>query len=824
MTGFGNDLRYALRQLCKAPGFTVTAVVTLALGIGISAAMFTVVDGVLLRPLPVRHPSQIVALGEANDRVGGIGSSSLPNLRDWRARSKSFQDIAWFSLKFFDLKKPDGSMQFSINLQTSPNFFSMVQARPLLGRTFLTNSSSARNQGTVVLSDFVWKNYFHADKGVLGKTVDLGSDPYTVIGVMPPQFYVGSNDEGPVVWTVLPHTPDMEDRANGFLKAIGRLRPGVTVAAAQTELSGIQANIAKAFPEKHLTKSVIVENYRDTLIGSVRPGLLALMGAVLVVWLIACVNIAGLLLTRMAARRREIAVRAALGASRTRIVRQFLTESLLLGVCGGLLGLGVAYGCLALLHHSIESQLSRSAGVSLNGHVILLLIALSILSAVIFGTIPALQASSADPQEALHEGSKGTSAGAKQLRLRNALIVGELALSLILLVSAGLLLRTLYALRQVHLGFNPQHLVVAQLFTKRGFTPTASETNEPDIRDTFYKPLLARVRRLPGVESATLETAAPLAHNVRMSTTFKVIGDPLANAADRGVEVRGVVPGVYRTLETRLLQGRVFTGQDHLGTPTVVVVNQAFAHQYLGVQPLGKRLDLDLDVPKPGVLKDTVVVGVVANTPQVTPGQAALPEVDVDMYQIPMNDDFYPIFAMMAELAVRTKQSPQALVPTVSRIISEINTQFVVNDVQTMQEHVDHLLGSQSLAARLLWIFAIAAVLIAAAGLYGLLSYSVSQRTREIGVRIALGAQRDDILRMIMRQATRLLTMGILLGIFGAYFATTLVRSFLYGVDQHNVATIIAVSILLVAVGLLASYIPARRAAKIEPMEALRTE
>ncbi len=814
MTTLLNDLRYAFRQLRKSPGFALTAILTLALGIGISAAMFTVVDGVLLRPLPVPHPSRVVAL---------IASSSLPDLRDWRAHAKSFQDIAWYTQKFFDLKKADGTAQFSVNIQASPNFFSMLQARPLMGRTFLPQAGTAGNQGTVVLSYLVWKSYFHADKNILGKQIQLGTDTYTVIGVMPSQFYIPNNNAGPTVWTVLPHTADMEQRDNGFLRGIGRLRPGVSVAAARTELSGIQANIARQFPGQHLTKNVDVENYLDSLVGSVRPALLALQGAVLLVWLIACANIAGLTLTRMAARRREIAVRAALGAVRGRIVRQFLTESLLLGIAGGACGLGIAYTCLALLHHSISTNLSRSGGVALNWHVILLLIVLSIVSAVIFGTVPAFQAASADPQEALHEGSRGAGAGVKQLHLRNALIVGELALSLVLLVSAGLLLRTLYALRHVPVGFNPQHLVVAQFFSRGGFTPTAADATSTDLRTVFYDPLLARVRQIPGVESAALVTSAPLTDNVRLNTTFSVIGDPAANAADRSVEIHAVTPGAYRTLQVRLLQGRPFDDGDRIGTAPVVVVNQAFARQYLGAQPLQKRLNLDTDPTAKSILQNASVVGIVEDTPNVL-GQPAVPEVDVDLNQIPLKDDFYPIVSLAMELVVRTGQPPEVIVPTISRIFSQRDAVFIVNSVQTMPQHIDDQLGSETLAARLLWIFAIAAVLIAAAGLYGLLSYSVTQRTREIGVRLALGAQREDVLRMVLRQASRLLIAGLLIGILAAYFATKLVRSFLYGVAQHDFPTIAAVSALLLAVGLVASYIPARRAASIDPMQALRSE
>ena len=820
MTTLLNDLRYAWRQLLKAPGFAVTAVLTLALGIGISAAMFTVVDGVLLRPMPVPHSSQIVVFGEANN-AGNISSSSLPDLRDWREHAKSFQDISWYTQKFFDLKKADGTAQFSLNIQTSPSFFSMLQAQPLMGRTFLPQAGTDSNQGTVVLSHFVWKNNFHADKNILGKQIQLGGDTYTVIGVMPQRFYIPINDDGPTVWTVLPHTADMEQRDNGFLTGIGRLRPGVSVASARTELSGIQGNIAREFPDLHLAKNVGVKTFLDSLVGSVRPALLALQGAVLLVWLIACANIAGLMLTRMAVRRREIAVRAALGAARGRIVRQFLTESLLLGLAGGACGLGIAYACLAMLRHSINSNLSRAAEISLNWQVILLLIVLSIVSAVIFGTMPAIQAASADPQEALCEGSRGAGAGVKQLRLRNALIVGELALSLVLLVSAGLLLRTLYALRSVPVGFNPQHLVVAQFFSKGGFTPTAPTST--DLRAVFYDPLLARVRQIPGVESAAFVTSAPLTSNVSMNDGFTVIGDPAANASHSTVELHAVTPGAYSTLQIRLLHGRPFDDGDRVGTAPVVIVNQAFARQYLGAQPLEKRLNLDPNPTRKSIFENVNVVGVVEDTPEVL-GKPAVPEVDVDLNQIPVADDFYFIASIAMELVVRTSQPPEVIVPTISRIFAERNAAFIMNSIQTMPQHIDDQLGSQTLAARLLWIFAIAAVLIAAAGLYGLLSYSVGQRTREIGVRLALGAQREDVLRMILRQASRLLVAGLAIGILAAFFTTRLVRSFLYGVAQHDWLTIVAVSVLLLVVGLVASYVPARRAAKIEPVEALRAE
>jgi predicted permease len=825
MSNLWRDIRYALRQLSKAPGFTLTIIVTLALGIGMSTAMFTVVDGVLLRPLPVPHSSEIVALGEANS-TGDVGTSSLPDVRDWRAYGKCFQDIAWYRQSFFNLKKEDGSVQFSVNAQTSPNFFSMLQVHPWMGRTFLPKEGTGAGTGSAVLSYYVWKNNFHSDPSILGKPVELGANTYVVIGVMPHHFYIPINDNGPVVWTVLTNTPDMEHRDNGLFNVIGRLRPDVTIATARTELSSIQSNIAKQYASQHLRKNVAVTDYRDTLIGSVRIALLAMQGAVLAVWLIACANIAGLILTRMTTRRREIAIRTALGSPRKRIVQQFLIENLFLGLCGGILGLGIAMGSLILLRHSINFFLSRSQEIALNSHVLLLLSLFSVVSAMIFGTIPTLEAMSTDPQEALQESSRGTKIGRNQLYFRNTLIIGELALSLVLLDSAGLMLRTLYALHQVNLGFNQTHLVIGEFFPKNSALVSGALGNKSgiDIRETTYKPLLDKVQQLPGVQSAALLTAAPLSPNVHMNDTFAVIGYPSENEANRSAQVHVVTPSVYSTLQIRLIQGRLFEEQDSLGTTPVAVVNEAFAHTYLGTQPIGKRLNLDLGYSSKSILQEVSVIGVVENTPQDTLGQPAEPEIDIDMYQIPIGDDFYSIFSFAMQLAVRTKQSPQLLVPSVSRILSQAGTSILINRVQTMQERIDGLLGSQIFAARLLWIFAIAAVVIASAGLYGLLSYNVSQRTRDIGVQFALGAQRDDILWLILRHTFWLVGIGISLGIIGAYLSARLLRSFLYGVGQHDMITIAAGSILLTSVSLLASYIPAHKAANIEPLEALREE
>ena len=816
MTTLWNDLRYALRQLRKAPGFAVMAIVTLALGIGISAAMYAVVDGVLLRPLPVPHPDRIVALGEPRG-TAGVSTVSLPNLRDWRDQSKTLASVAWYTQLFFNLKKPDGSSDFSIDLKTSPNFFSTLEAQPMLGRTFMpADVRSAENP--VVVSHYVWRNYLHADPRALGTHLQVGSETYTVIGVMPKLFYLPLNDDGPIVWTILTPTPAMS-RDSGFLTGIARLKPGVSVAAAKTELSGIEANMARRYPDAGMPKSVEVVGLRDLAIGPAHSGLLALQGAVLLVWLIACANVAGLLLTRMSARRREIAVRAALGAGRSRIVRQFLTESLVLGLASGALGYAVAAACLKLLSHSIHANLSRAANIALNWHVILILIGLSVFSAVIFGTVPALQAASANPQDALHQGTLGAGSARGQVRLRNLLIVGELGLSLVLLFSAGLLLRTLYALRNVDLGFRQSNMIDAMFFPAGGFDIFGKI---PPVIDTIYKPLLDRIRHLPGVESAALTSRAPLSYQVSMDDGFKVFGVP---DPERHTQLGFMTPGGSQTLGIPLLQGREFGNEDRPTTTPVCVVNQAFVRTFLaGRNPLDARLNLDTDSTDKSIFHDVQIVGVIGDASLGRVGDRTPPMVYASLDQMAPDDGFYPLAAVVMELVVRTRQNPEYLVPAIRKTFTQIAPGVSIGSIQSYREKIDGQLGSQTLAARLLWIFAIAAVLISAAGLYGLLSYSVAQRTREIGVRIALGAQRDDVFRVVMRQAGRLLVAGLGVGLLVAFLLGRFLHSFLYGVGQHDGLTLIVVAVLLCGVGFLAAFLPARRAARVEPSEALRTE
>ncbi|MGC9293508.1 MAG: ADOP family duplicated permease, partial [Acidobacteriaceae bacterium] len=616
MTNLWNDLRYALRQLRKSPGFTVLAVLLLTLGIGINAAMFTVVDTVLLRPLPFPHPSQIVALSETDgkkDTQGMLSVSSLPDLMDWRAQAHAFQDIGWYRESPSNLQKPDGSTEFAVDMQTSANFFSLLQVRPFLGRSFSPYEDQAGKTDVVILSYSLWNSAFHADKAVLGKQVKFGKQMYTVIGVMPKGLYFPANDDGPIAWSPLPPDPSaLTDRNSRFLNGIGRLKPGTSIAAANAELDTIQANIARRYASLHLIDHTLVVDYRSTLLGHVQPALFALEAAVLAVWLIACANLASLMLARANGRRHEIAIRSALGAGKSRLAQQTLTEGLVLGLSGGALGLALAVDCLHLLRQSIGSALPRSQDVHINWQVLLALLALSMLSTLFFGLAPALQAATTQPQEALQDGTRSSGSSRHQSRLRDGLVIGQIALSLVLLVASGLLLRTLYALRNLPLGFQQHNLVIGFMFLPQG------KYKDKDVGLVLYQPLLDRLRQVPGVESAGLVSGAPLSPEVQMQAGFAIVGRPSPSKDFNQATFRVATRNIFRVLDIPLVQGRFFNETDTLGTPVVAVVNQSFARKYFpGEDPLGKRLDLNADNPtEKSVLEDVTIVGVAGDVPQ----------------------------------------------------------------------------------------------------------------------------------------------------------------------------------------------------------------
>ena len=820
------DLRYAFRQLRKNPGFAAVTVLTLALGIGVNAAMFAVIDAVLLRPLPFPKPDQIVQMSESRyeDMGGPISSiSSLPDIRDWRTQTHSFQDIGWYTEGVRSVDVP-GFSDFIPVIASSSNLFSILQVQPALGRSFLPEDDQPGHGDGILINDVAWEKLFAKRSDVIGQSLKLGDKVYTVIGVMPPGFEFPSVGDGPTVWQPLVATPEYEARDSRTLTSVGRLKPVVSAASAQAELSGIQQNIAKAYPKLELDNRVAVKRYRDVLTGNVRPALLALQFAVLAVWLIACANVASLLLSRTTGRRREIAIRSAIGAARARLVRQFLTESLVLSSTGAALGLALAFGCVRALKFYLDLYLPLSSHIHIDARVAAALVGFSIVSAVLFGLVPALQAARAPAQEALREGSPSAGASRRQKYFRDTLVVGEIALSLLLLISAGLLLRSLLALRGLPLGFVPQNVATTAIFLPQaggGTIGAGGKYAGKDISRVFYRPLLDRLSHLPGVDSAAITTVLPLMPNFQSRGSFEIVGHPKDPSNKLVADVRVVSPSLYHTLGIRLLQGRLLTDEDGPASGAVAIVNQALAHKYFaGQNPLGQQLKIADKGPHAVV----TIVGVVENSHQTTMSEAANPEINLPYSQLVLGDELQPILSMFSNVALRTNVPPSTVIPSLRTTLREFDPSLAVVDIRTMQELVDTSLGSQTLAVRLLWIFAGSALLISIAGIYGLLAYNVSQRTRDLGVRMALGATRGNVISLVLRQAGILLGIGVCIGVVAAVSAGSVLRSFLYGVVPYDAWTIVAVSALLLASGLFASYIPARRASRIDPVKALRWE
>lgn len=827
MNGLLQDLRYAFRQLRKNPGFTAVTVLTLALGIGVNAAMFAVIDAVLLRPLPFPKPNQIVEMREsrAEDVTVPMASiSSLPDIRDWRAQNHSFQDVAWYTEGIRSVDIP-GFSDFIPVIFGSSNLLSSLQVEPAIGRGFLPEDDQPGHGDVVLINSVAWEKFFGKSSRAVGSSLKLADKVYTVIGVMPAGFEFPSVGDGPTVWAPLLPAKEFEARDSRSLTAVGRLKPGVSVTAAQAELSGIQANLARAYPDLGLDKLVVVKRYREVLTGNVRPALVALQFAVLAVWLIACANVASLLLSRTSGRRREIAIRSAIGADRSRLIRQFLTESLVLSLTGAAFGLALAFGCVRLLKFYLDLYLPLSHLIHIDTRVAAALVGFSIVSAVLFGIVPAIQAARAPAQEALREGSPSAGAGKHQKHFRDALVVGEIALSLLLLISAGLLLRSLLALRNLPLGFVPHNVVTTAIFLPQangGMVGQSGKYAGKDISQLFYLPLLDRLSHIPGVDSAAITTALPLSPNFQSGGSFDIIGRPKDPANKTVADVRAVSPSLYSTLGIRLLRGRLFTDSDGPQTSAAAIVNEAFVKKYFANEnPLGHQLKM----ADKGPHAIATIVGVVEDTHQTAMSDEAQPEVNVSYLQLTPADELTPyILASFTNLALRTHVDPSAVIPSVRTTLREFDPDLAVVDIRTMQDLVDTSLGSQTLAVRLLWMFAVSALLISIAGIYGLLAYNVSQRTRDIGLRIALGATRSNVVQLVLRQAVLLLGFGVAIGVAAAISAGSVLRSFLYGVVPYDASTIVAVCLLLLACGLIASYIPARRASRIDPIRALRWE
>jgi putative ABC transport system permease protein len=801
-----SDCRYGLRQLRKNPGFTAVAVLSLAVGIGANTAIFSVVNGVLLQPLPFPKQSQLLMLWE-KDKDGLRSNTSWATFTDWNKLNHSFTGIA--AVSFWTPTLVTGSdAENLIGFRVSANFFDVIGAKLEHGRTFLPAEDVRGNNFVVILSNGLWQRRFASDPNILGKPIQLGSRAYTVVGILPAGF--------PSVLSFDPrktadlYTPLAYDASLPYacrdcrhLRTIARLKDSVSLLQADAEMNQISQNLFRQYPTEYSAPGVTLTSLKDYLVGDVRPVLWALLGSVGFVLLTACVNVAILLLAWATRRQREVALRSALGAGRTRTIRQFLTESLLLSLIGGALGLLLAAAGVALLQRMNLGNLPRLQNIQIDLWTMAFTLGVCVFTVLIFGLVPAIRASKLDPIDALKEGGKSTS-GREHNSLRHLLVVSNVALALLLLVAAGLMMRSFVRLLDVKPGFESSHTLTLGLSL---WGPAAQDA--PAIG--FYQQVLDRVRALPSVESAGVVSQLPLGGNLDMYGVH-VEGKSSPNPEeDPSADRYSISPGYLSAMRIPLLRGRDFDDGDRAGSPLVVLVNDTAARQFWpGENPVGKRLKFG-DAKGPW----RTVVGLVGDV--LHRGLDAPHTLQVYLPQPQFTDSG-------VILVVRSGRDPASLVSVLRGEIAAVNPQVPVSPVATMEEIVSASVANQRFAALLFVLFGVVALLLAACGIYGVISYGIAQRTHEIGIRMALGAHPREILGLILTQGTKLTMLGVVIGVAASLVLTRLMRSFLFEVSPMDPLTFASVAALLTFVALLASYIPARRAAQIDPMVSLRCD
>lgn len=808
------DLRYAFRMLVKSPGFTFIAILTLSLGIGANSAIFSVIDTVLLRSLPFPNPDRLAMVWATAPQHPGEDKQvhSYPDYLDLRAQNHTFSALAAFT-NVSAIWGTGANSEDVPGLAATSDIFQVLGTQPLLGRGFSREDEKPDATRVVVISYEFWQRRFGGDPKIIGKQSTMADKPYTITGVMPPgwKFPVQHdpiNFIAPLygIFSGPPPNP-IERRGAHFLPLVGRMKPKVSLQTASADLQTIATQLAKQYPDTDAGRTERAVALQSDLVGDVKPALLVLSGAVALVLLIACANVANLFLARAASREREIAIRTALGANRFQIVRQLLTETLLLALLGGGAGLLLAWWSLDLLKTFGPADVPRLGEIRVNAIVVMFTFAIACLTSLIFGLIPALQASRPQVEESLREATRGSTGGKRSQRLRAAFVVSQFALSLVLLVGAGLLIRSFAQLRAVQPGFEPRGVVTLwQALPK-------AQYGEADQQTRFFDTLLARFKSLPGIEEASLVNPLPFSGN-NQSRTFTIIGRP---APPQGMEPAAsflTASGSYfKTMRIQLKSGRLFNSRDRKDSPPVVLINDTFAKKYFpNENPIGQRL-------QPGQAgEDPVrqIVGVVG-----TAKHDNLAEPDEAEYYIP----FAQSPDRFSYIVVRTSQPAPAGVETmIRRAVHEIDREQFVPVILPLTQLVSQTLSQSRFNSGLLGAFAAIAILLAAVGIYGVIAYNVAQRTREIGIRMALGAQRKQMLSMILRQSLTLAAVGIVVGLLGAFAATRLLRALLFGVGPMDVLTYTAVIALLGAAAFVAGLLPARRAMKVDPVVALRYE
>jgi putative ABC transport system permease protein len=804
MIALMQDLKFSLRLLAKSPSFTAIAILTLALGIGANTAIFSVVNAVLLRPLPFKNSSQLVVLRETYKLVGDV-SVSYPDFLDWRRQTHTFSAMAAVQNRGFNLSgvaQPENIGGYAV----SPNLLALLGVHPVLGRDFLPSEENQGATPVILLSYQLWQSHLGGDPGVLGRSINLDGRSFSIVGILPPTFrYLDRTD------VLIPFGVFAEGLAErgerGDMDVVGRLAPGVPLSQAAVEMNTIAARLAQQYPQSNYGFGAHLASFREEFSGDTRLAVLVLFGAVVFVLLIACVNVANLFLVRGAARAREIALRLAFGASRGRVVRQMLTESLLLAFCGGILGILLGAWGISALGYLLPADSLQTMGVRMDRSVFLFAGAIIVLVAFAFGLIPALQATRPDLHETLKEGGRSATSTSAQHRLRGALAIAETALALVLLVGAGLMLKSLYHLIQVSPGFEPARVLTMEMDLR-----SDQYSKNPAILN-FWQQLLDRVRTIPGVESAAVGTVVPLTGNHNRSDVT-IEGLPLPGPGEFPHPDYHVISSAYTAaMGIPLLRGRTFTDSDNETAPSVALVNATMARRFwTDGDPIGKRILRG----HPGDDETWVtIVGVVADTKLYGLDNPARLEVYYPYRQQPYSD---------MNLVVRSAVDPSSLSASIRAAVAAIDKDQPIFAIHTMQQLVNDSISTRRLTLVLLGIFSALALLLAAIGIYGVMAYSVALRTQEIGIRMALGAQRQDVLRLVLGQGARIAFFGVAIGLAAAAALARALSSLLFSVSASDPVTFAAVAVLLVAVTLLACYIPARRALRVDPIIALRYE
>ena len=809
----GQELRFALRRLRRSAGFTITAMLILGIGIGATTAIFSLVNTVLLRPLPFPESDRLVWLSQQDHSLPGTASEALsyPDYFDWRAQNHTLRGMASYTggTATIDLK---GESQ-RLEIQTvSSNFFEVLGVAPMLGRGFRWDEEKPGNRAAILSYEF-WQQQFGSSQEIVGRPIVMNGHNYLVAGVMPRGFRFPLEDPAPVLWTSVAEDADGRNPATqqrGFdeLDVVGRLRPGVTIAQARADLSVIADNLARQFPDnnKHFT-SALVQLELEHITGDTRPALRLLLGAVSLVLLLVCANVGGLVLAHGSRRSPEFALRTAIGASRGTIVRQLLLESIVLSIGGGTVGVALAYGLIHAMLTIVPVEIPRMAGASIDGSVLLFVLVVSLLSGVLFGAFPAWRLSRSAPLSALREGSRSISAGRGQHKLQNGLVVAQTAIGMVLLIGAGLLMRSFVHILNVDPGFDPKHVLTGRI-------GVSFDQLKHDQHYLLYQQILARISALPGVESASAGWPMPMSNN-GATISFNVQGHPLAKGDEPAESVNVAMPGYFEVMHIPLLAGRTFGAQDGLQGPPAIIINQAFVKKYLpGENPIGKHIQVRVgdDVFEHPMRE---VVGVVGDIKRKGLTADADPQFYLPYAQAIVTNPY---------LVIRTSGDPVAMQSAVRSAIHELDRSVPVYEVSTMESYLSKSAAQPRFQTFLLACFAAIALVLAAIGLYGLLSYMVVQRTVEIGVRMALGAQRRDVLGLIVRRGLTLALIGVALGVAASMMLTRLIAGMLFHVRPTDPLTFLMTAALLVGVSIAASSAPAYRAARMDPMKTLRDQ